>query len=242
MPEGSTSRDRRRGLLSAASGLLAAAGVALIAVAVAGQQSVPPLSAVAAPQPAAAVAAPQPAAAGPSPSPLAGATRTPAASPGRDSAALPRSRPTSIEIPAIGVSSSLVELGLTAGGALQVPQDFDLAGWYQLGPTPGERGPAVIAGHVDSAKDGPAVFFRLTELTPGDQVEVHRADGQIAVFAVTRIERYPKDAFPTAEVYGNTPDAALRLITCGGSFDRDTGHYRDNVVAYADLVDGSADR
>lgn len=146
------------------------------------------------------------------------------------------SRPLGIEIPAISLSTSLVRLGLTADRELQVPQDFDRAGWYTLGPTPGQRGPAIIAGHVDSAKDGPAVFFRLGELTAGDEVEVSRLDGRTAVFAVAKVEQYPKDAFPTADVYANTPGAALRLITCGGSFDGGTGHYRDNVVVYADMI------
>lgn len=198
-----------------AAAVLAAGSVMLLGVAVTGQQSVSPRRVAA-----------EPADADP-----------PVTSPAADSAVPTRSQPLRIEIPAIGVSSPLVELGLDTGGALQVPRDFELAGWYQLGPTPGERGPAVIAGHVDSAQDGPAVFFRLSELAPGDRVEVPRADGQTAVFALTRIEQYPKDSFPTIEVYGDTAGAALRLITCGGSFDEDTGHYRDNVVAYADLVD-----
>ncbi|MDN5751557.1 MAG: class F sortase [Pseudonocardia sp.] len=122
-------------------------------------------------------------------------------------------------------------------GSLEVPRDYALAGWYRPGPTPGEAGPAVVVGHVDSAADGPAVFFRLGELRPGAEVLVERADGRTAVFAVDRAARYPKDEFPTREVYGPTDHAALRLITCGGDFDAASGHYRDNIVAFARLVD-----
>ena len=142
-------------------------------------------------------------------------------------------RPLSVSIPAIGVRSSLIPLRLIAGsGELAAPADFGQAGWYAAGPTPGEPGPAVIAGHVDS-RDGPAVFFRLRELHIGDVVEVTRSDGVTARFAVTGVERYPKSAFPTQRVHGPTPDRALRLITCGGSFDYAKRSYRDNIVAYA---------
>lgn len=143
----------------------------------------------------------------------------------------------SVAVPSIGATSpELVSLGLHPDGSLEVPQDFDLAGWYRHGPSPGELGPAVIAGHVDSAVDGPAVFFRLAELQRGAEILITRADGTVAVFLVERVEQYPKDDFPTVEVYGGTDHAALRLITCGGGFDSSTGHYRDNIVAYARLA------
>lgn len=142
-------------------------------------------------------------------------------------------RPLAVSIPSIGVRSSLIPLALIRGsGELAAPEDFGQAGWYEDGPTPGNPGPSVIAGHVDS-RDGPAIFFRLRELRPGDAVQVSRSDGTTARFAVTGVERYPKAAFPTQRVHGPTPDRALRLITCGGSFDQAKRSYRDNVVVYA---------
>jgi hypothetical protein len=140
--------------------------------------------------------------------------------------------PTVVEIPAIGVRSGLSELGLDASGAIEAPNDFDVAGWFSLGPRPGQPGPAVIAGHVDSG-DGPAVFYRLHELAPGDEVIVRRADGTTIRFTVTDAESYAKDAFPTDSVYGPVPGPEVRLITCGGQFDRSRQQYRDNVVVYA---------
>ncbi|PPK67552.1 class F sortase [Actinokineospora auranticolor] len=144
-----------------------------------------------------------------------------------------RVRPVGLRIPAIGVDeSALVPLGLTAGGELQAPADFARVGWFTGGSAPGDPGPAVLAGHVDS-RNGPAVFARLRELRPGDLVEVRRSDGADAVFAVDTVQRHPKDAFPTGAVYGPVPGAALRLITCGGVFDRRRSSYRDNVVVFA---------
>jgi sortase (surface protein transpeptidase) len=141
-------------------------------------------------------------------------------------------RPLSVRIPAIGVSSTLVPLRLNRAGALQPPADFEHAGWYVGGPVPGELGPAVIAGHVDS-RAGAAVFFRLRELEPGDVVFVTRSDRRTVRFRVVEVQRYPKSMFPAARVYQPTPDAALRLITCGGSFDYARRSYRDNIVVYA---------
>ncbi|PZA22338.1 sortase domain-containing protein, partial [Modestobacter versicolor] len=109
---------------------------------------------------------------------------------------------------------------------------YRVAGWFAAGPAPGETGPAVLAGHVDD-RTGPAVFFRLEELTAGDEVRVTGADGQLVTFTVTRVASYPKDAFATAEVYGPTTGAELRLITCGGTFDRSRRSYTDNVVVFA---------
>ena len=143
-------------------------------------------------------------------------------------------RPLGVRIPAIGVdATSLVPLAIIpATGELAAPARFEQAGWYAGGPVPGEPGPAVIAAHVDS-RAGPAVFFRLKELRPGDKVTVPRSDGITATFTVTGVERYPKNAFPTQKVHGPTPDRALRLITCGGSFDHAKRSYRDNIVVYA---------
>ena len=112
------------------------------------------------------------------------------------------------------------------------PSDDTVAGWYRSGPAPGDVGPAVLTGHVDSVA-GPAVFFRLRDVAVGDPVSVTRTDGTTVRFTVTRVARFPKDAFPTAEVYAPTPRAELRLITCGGAFDRTARSYLDDVVVYA---------
>jgi sortase (surface protein transpeptidase) len=142
------------------------------------------------------------------------------------------SQPVALTIPSIGVQTSLVDLGLTATGALQVPSSTAVAGWYTGSPRPGAVGSAVIAGHIDSYA-GPGVFFHLSSLRPGDPVYVRRADGTLAVFRVTVVRQYLKDDFPTSVVYGAVPDAELRLITCGGTFDYATGHYLSNTVVYA---------
>lgn len=152
---------------------------------------------------------------------------------------LPRSDPVLIDIPAIDVASNLQDLGLGSDGAIQVPQPgptYNEAGWYDGSPTPGRVGPSVILGHIDSASTGPSVFFRLGALVPGDTVDVTLADGTVAVFDVTGVRQYPKASFPTTIVYGNTDFAALRLITCGGTFDDTTGHYLSNTVVFASLT------
>jgi hypothetical protein len=148
---------------------------------------------------------------------------------------LAQSHPTEISIPRLGVRSRLLDLGVDAAGAMDVPADGALAGWYTLGPTPGALGPAVIAGHVDM-NGQPAVFFRLGTLRVGDEVLVPRADGRTAMFSVTRVAKYAKADFPTASVFGSIDYAGLRLITCGGAFDQSTRHYTDNVVVFAKLV------
>ena len=143
--------------------------------------------------------------------------------------------PIRVRVPAVDVDSRLVRLGVDEDRVLVPPADFGRAGWFAEGPAPGATGPAVIAGHVDSY-EGPAVFFRLADLAPGDEILVDRADGSTARFEVRSVDRYPKDAFPTEEVYGPTPLAELRLITCGGEFDPDERSYRDNVVVSAVLA------
>lgn len=140
--------------------------------------------------------------------------------------------PVEVDVPAVDISAPVIQLGLTATGALQVPQDFSTAGWWAAGPEPGERGAAVITAHVDS-KSGPAAFFTLKDASPGDKVLVHREDGSIVTFVIDRMGQYPKDDFPTQQVYGKTPVPTLRLVTCGGIFNESIGHYRDNIVAYA---------
>jgi sortase (surface protein transpeptidase) len=145
--------------------------------------------------------------------------------------------PVRLEIPAIGVATRLQRLGRAGDGTVEVPHGpdkWDVAGWYDEGTRPGDPGSAVILGHVDS-KAGPAVFYRLRQLRPGDRVEVVRAGGSRVTFTVERVERYPKRRFPTADVYYPTLEPKLRLVTCGGTFDRSTGHYTDNVIAFATL-------
>jgi sortase (surface protein transpeptidase) len=141
--------------------------------------------------------------------------------------------PARLEIPTIGVDSELMDLGLNDDGTMEVPPGGFPAGWYTGAPTPGELGPAVIAGHVDWT--GPGVFHELHLLAVGDEVTITRVDGSTATFGVTRVEQYPKDAFPTAEVYGDIDHAGLRLITCGGVFNRETGSHDDNIVVFAEL-------
>lgn len=151
---------------------------------------------------------------------------------------LPASRPLSIAIPAIDVDAPLMRLGRAADNTLEVPPPgphYDDAGWYRHSPTPGELGPSVIVGHVDSAKNGPSVFWKLGTLSKNDRVRVTRSDGSVAIFEVDEVRVFRKKAFPTTLVYGDTDHAALRLITCGGPFDG-AGHYRDNVVVLASLV------
>ncbi|MGH3697598.1 MAG: class F sortase [Pseudonocardiaceae bacterium] len=138
-------------------------------------------------------------------------------------------------IPGIDVSAGIVPVGLQPDGSLAAPGDFSVAGWYTGGVTPGEPGPAVIVGHVDSHL-GPAVFFRLRELVPGQSVVIETANDATLTFIVERIEQHPRDRFPTAEIYGATNQRALRLITCGGEFDRSAGSYRDNIVVFAGLA------
>jgi sortase (surface protein transpeptidase) len=152
---------------------------------------------------------------------------------------LPASKPESIDIPAIGVESPLQFLGLTEEHTLVVPPPgptYDIAAWYKHSSTPGALGPSVIYGHVDSAAEGPSVFFNLGSLRPGHKVFVTRGDGIRAVFEVDGVRSYPKEEFPTRQVYGNTRHAALRLITCGGPFDSAAGSYLENIVVYASLI------
>lgn len=139
--------------------------------------------------------------------------------------------PTSVSIPAIDVREDLVELGLRDDGGMEVP-DFGGAGWYEPGPRPGEAGGAVIAAHYDSV-DGPDVFYDLAELEPGDEVRVTAADGRTGVWAVTDAERTPKDELPNDRIWPGTDKPQLALITCGGVFDDDTGHYTHNDIVYA---------
>ncbi|MEV2239163.1 class F sortase [Micromonospora sp. NPDC049891] len=176
-----------------------------------------------------------------------GLTRLPARPPQPDGAAaphltvpapslppLPRAVPVEVRIPTIDVRAPLVAVAADGAGALEVPplDRPGVAGWYRPGVSPGETGNAVLVGHVDSPA-GPAVFFHLGQLRPGDTIEVVRTDTRVVRFAVDGVEAYPKDRFPTDLVYGPAETAGLRLITCGGRFDRDDGEYVDNVIVFA---------
>jgi sortase (surface protein transpeptidase) len=143
--------------------------------------------------------------------------------------------PRRIAIPAIGVSARIMALGLRPDHTMQTPRDFAATGWYEPGVEPGERGAAVIVGHVDSLR-GPAVFYRLRELRRGDLIRIARVDGSVVRFRVEGLERWPKAAFPTRRVFRRTRVSALRLVTCSGRFDATTGHYVDNTIVYAARV------
>jgi hypothetical protein len=151
---------------------------------------------------------------------------------------LQRSVPVSVDIPAIGVTSKLLHLGLNADGTIQVPSlvtSASEAAWYEYSATPGQIGASVIEGHVDSYH-APAVFYRLGALQPGDTIDVTLADGITAIFRVTGVREYAKSNFPAKAIYGATNYAALRLITCGGVFDYATGHYLSSTVVFASLT------
>ncbi|WP_432148936.1 class F sortase [Streptomyces sp. bgisy029] len=209
---------RRRAPLIAAIALLLTGGL-LLALGTSRQQPAPPPAADKGGPAAATPAAPRP--------------EPPSEAPRAE--ALPSSRPVSITIPSLKVTSDLEQLGLGKDRAMETPKDPAKAGWYRPGVTPGALGPSVIAGHV--TWDGaPAVFFKLTELDPGDRIDVRRADGTTAVFTVERTAVYPKDEFPTVEVYRNLDHAGLRLITCGGDYSQSDSRYADNVVVYATLT------
>jgi len=209
-PPPTTPVSPRARLAGIAGTLLIGAGIAAVGVAVASQ-----------------VHAPQPSGS------AAGATGAAGRGP-----SLARSAPVSVRIPAIGVDSRLLHLGLNADGTIEVPPIQTSSGeaaWYKYSATPGQIGSSVIEGHVDS-QQGPAVFFRLGALRPGNTIEVTLADGVTAVFRVTGVREYAKSRFPAQAIYGAADFAALRLITCGGAFDYRTGHYLSSTVVYASLA------
>lgn len=189
--------------------------------------SVPPTAAPAPPS----TGGPRSSATSPPPTTAPPTTSTTAPPPTAEADETASGTPARVRIPRIGVDAPVVDLGMNADGTLQVP-DWQDAGWWERGPQPGERGPAVIVGHVDSTA-GPAIFYRLREVVPGDVIEVDLDGGGATRFVVQRLERFAKDAFPTLDVYGLTPGPELRLITCDGEFDRSTRHYVDNLVVFA---------
>jgi len=187
------------------------------------------------------------------PPPVPSATRLRSASsvgPGRSASrgrragpvAMSRSVPVSVRIPAIGVSAHIISVGLTTSGGVGVPSLSTpmLVGWYDRGAAPGQSGPAVLVGHVDAAATGPAVFYELGDLRPGDLIDVTRADHRTAEFRVTSVALYPQWDFPARQVYGATSVPALRLVTCGGDFDEQTHLYLDRTVALAAYVGQAA--
>ncbi|MGW0719191.1 class F sortase [Streptomyces sp. NPDC002778] len=202
-----------RPLLVAAAPALLVTGALLVAVGVGEQQPAPPV--LTAPSSSARPDDPPPSGAG--------------------SEVLPASAPVRLIIPGIAVSTPLERLGLDGDRVMQTPRDPDKAGWYRLGPAPGSRGPAVIAGHV-TWNGARSVFFRLAELEPGARIEVLRKDGRTAVFTVTKTAQYAKDRFPSIDVYRNLDHAGLRLITCAGDYSPEDRRYADNVVVYARLA------
>jgi LPXTG-site transpeptidase (sortase) family protein len=233
------SRGRRPGrmILLALAVLLLLGGGTAVAVGVAGQDADPPA-------PAAAQGSTPTATGEESGAPTEDrASQAPSSSvppgPAESDASAPVALPARVSIPAIGVDSELITLGLAPDGTLAVPQpgpDYDKAAWFDGSPRPGDVGPAVIEGHVDSAANGPSVFYELGALAAGDRIDVTRADGTVATFVVDQVRVVPKDDFPTLEVYGNTAGPELRLITCGGPFDSAAGSYEDNVVVFASLA------
>jgi hypothetical protein len=178
------------------------------------------------------------------PAPAVTATPSPSVGPaGPPAAPLAFSVPVRVSVPVIGVNATVISLGENPNGTVQVPSltTPQLTSWFDDGPARGQTGPAAIFGHVDTAATGPAVFYRLGDLVPGDTIDVTRADHSVARFVVYRIAEYAKDTFPTMTVYGDTPGPELRLITCGGAFDAAAGSYLDNIVVYArlKLLDGN---
>jgi sortase (surface protein transpeptidase) len=157
---------------------------------------------------------------------------------GRGPKPMGRSVPVSVSIPAIGVNAQVISLGLDAAGGVAVPPLSEpfLASWFDRGPAPGQAGSAVLLGHVDAAGVGPAVFYRLGDLMPGDVVDVTRRDGRTAIFRVTSVGLYSENAFPSGRVYADTRMPSLRLITCGGAFDWSTHLYLDRTIVWATFI------
>lgn len=146
-----------------------------------------------------------------------------------------RAEPTRLRIEVLGIDAPFISLGLKPDGSMETPSKGTTVGWYTYAPTPGEIGPAIVAGHVDT-KAGPAIFARLNKLKPGEKFEVYRADGSIAVFQVNEVKQYAQQNFPTEEVYGNIDYAGIRLITCGGTFSQTTKRYSHNTVVFGSLI------
>jgi len=167
--------------------------------------------------------------------PKVGVIQAPSASQNPTTPNMRRSEPVSIHIADVGIDASFVQLGRLADDTLETPADPWTVGWYKQSPTPGEIGPSVVVGHLDSPHNI-AVFWRLHELNPGQIVEITRADNSVARFKVDEVNQFSQDSFPTDRVYGPINYAGLRLITCGGVFNHATGHYNQNTVVFASLL------
>src|ERR1700733_14776828 len=220
-----------RRLCATLAALLACTGIAMIVVSQHTHRWAPP------PVPPVAFARPLPL----DHAPQAGAhpsVREVVTGPPPDGRPLPRSLPRSVRIPSIGVNASIIPLGLGAGGGVNVPSLASpmLTSWFDGGVTPGQIGPAVLFGHVDAAVTGPAVFYQLGNLRPGDLIYVTRNDGRTAIFDVDAVDLYAQSTFPDRSIYGSTNVPALRLVTCGGDFDAKTHLYLDRTVAWARYV------
>ncbi|MET0966365.1 MAG: class F sortase [Nakamurella sp.] len=237
---------------------LALAGLVLVVLSACSSAPLPPpaviKTATATPAPAAtsqpAAASPDPSSVEPAPAATSAASTPAAAEPAAPAPAtaagpssvgpvLPASPPIALSMPAIGINSPMIELGLNPDGSVEVPSLDDpdsKPGWYRNSPAPGTLGPSIILGHVDSREFGPGVFYDLQKLQPGDTIEVAREDGTVAIFAIDSVQTVQKSDFPTLEVYGNLDHSGLRLITCGGEFDPDARSYESNIIAYASLT------
>jgi hypothetical protein len=215
-----------RALVTVVACLLALAGAAAVIVAVSRHKSPPPTPRASA---AGNIASPTTTTTVPIPGGL-----TPS-SVATKPAGLGFSAPAEITVPSLGIDSTLVRLDRNADGSVQVPTSFHVAGWYEHSVSPGQVGPSVILGHVDS-KSGPGIFYRIGLLQPGAKVMVKRDDGKVATYVITGVRQYPKTGFPTIDVYGDTAVPTIRLITCGGAFDSATGHYVSNIVAFGQLA------
>lgn len=148
--------------------------------------------------------------------------------------------PIRLRIPSVGIDTAFSEaLGVNPDQTVEVPDSYETVGWYEHGPRPGELGPAVVLGHVDSY-EGPAVFFRLGQTDVGDMVEIERSDGSVAVFEITELVQREQSNFPTEAVYGDIDHAGLRLITCSGTYDRGKQVYSHNLIVFAELIEDTA--
>ena len=147
----------------------------------------------------------------------------------------PINDPVRVVMPAIKADALIIKIGILEDGSMDVPP-FGLAGWYRLGPAPGASGPSVIVWHLDT-KTGPDVFYRLRDLKPGDEILVYDKSGDVAKFVVDSSELILKSELPTTRIWNNTKEPVIRLITCGGKFDRSTGHYLSNTIVYGHLVE-----
>lgn len=145
--------------------------------------------------------------------------------------------PARVQIMSAGIDMEVVPVGVESGGFMELPQDPAVAGWYRFGPDPwSPDGNTVISAHIDAPDYPIGPFAALRDLGAGTEVDVAAADGTVARYTIASVTYYPKAELPTEELFGRTGTRSLVLITCGGDFDSNTGHYADNVVAVATPV------